>query len=353
MKHSSPTLGLFEKRIEGDDRLLELARLRFEQSGLGAEMHAGSVEELDFLLKFKPDTGGPVVVHLPRHFRLTDPQSRATVREFATRFAGRVYGWVVHDDPVMATQPEVYRAAVRELEDQLAGLKPGSYLFIEYAAGLDPQVFASFLDSIRDLQRVTACIDIGHVGIRQVRHAYGSRHPNQDVCALKSEPHRLPELMDEVQTAVETALPVVLDLTSTICRLGKPVHFHLHDGHPLSNFSPFGVSDHLSFLAEIPLPFAFRGRRAAPLMFGPAGLIRLVSQVLQAPPSPGSSAKVFPPGKDRATFTLEIHPSAGSLPLGDAASLFAHWRDRTHAEQMNHWLSVLGQNHRLLECAGT
>jgi len=38
------TLGLFDKRIEGDDRLLELARLRFRQAGLGAELHAGSPE---------------------------------------------------------------------------------------------------------------------------------------------------------------------------------------------------------------------------------------------------------------------------------------------------------------------
>ena len=35
------TLGLFEKRIDGDDCLLDLARLRFQQAGLGAEMHGG------------------------------------------------------------------------------------------------------------------------------------------------------------------------------------------------------------------------------------------------------------------------------------------------------------------------
>jgi len=37
------------------------------------------------------------------------------------------------------------------------------------------------------------------------------------------------------------------------------------------------------------------------------------------------------------------------LPLGDAATLFSHWRDKTNAEKMNHWLAVLQANHRLLQ----
>jgi len=39
------TLGLFEKRIEGDDALLELARLRFKQARMGAEMHAATPQQ--------------------------------------------------------------------------------------------------------------------------------------------------------------------------------------------------------------------------------------------------------------------------------------------------------------------
>jgi hypothetical protein len=45
-----------------------------------------------------------------------------------------------------------------------------------------------------------------------------------------------------------------------------------------------------------------------------------------------------------ASLTLEIHPAEGRRPLGDASSLFGHWRDRTNAERMNHWLAVLAEN---------
>jgi hypothetical protein len=128
----------------------------------------------------------------------------------------------------------------------------------------------------------------------------------------------------------------VLKLIEDLGTLGKPLHFHLHDGHPLSTFSPFGVSDHLSFLSEIPLSFEYAGRRAAPLMFGPAGLAQVVAKAIEAV------------GHERLSLTLEIHPTFGRLSLGDAAGLFTHWRDLAHAEQMNHWLSVLAQNHDLI-----
>ena len=47
-----PLLALFEKRVEGDDALLSLARLRFEQAGLGAEIHAHCPDSLASLLPF-------------------------------------------------------------------------------------------------------------------------------------------------------------------------------------------------------------------------------------------------------------------------------------------------------------
>jgi hypothetical protein len=69
-------------------------------------------------------------------------------------------------------------------------------------------------------------------------------------------------------------------------------------------------------------------------MFGPAGLGRIVAKAMET--------------IDRVSFTLEIHPTADRLSLGDAESLFGHWQDKTNAEQMNHWLSVLARNHALL-----
>ena len=331
----SLTLGLFEKRIEGDDCLMELARRRFQQAGMGAEMHAGTPEQLYGLMKFRPSEEAPVVVHLARDLHLADVRSQEWILDFASRFAGRVHGLVIHDHADMAWHRDDCLRAAREMESRMATIDRCPILFIEYAVGLEPNTFAGFFGSIRDLARISACIDIGHVGIRQARAAYSEIHPGQDICALKSHDDLPPRVIEGVQTAVHAAAATVLDVVENLGALGKPVHFHLHDAHPLSTFSPFGVSDHLSFLTEIPLRFDYRGRRSLPLMFGPPGLGRIVAKATQA--------------IGRVSFTLEIHPTAERLPLGeDAAPLFGHWRDKTNAEQMNHWLSVLARNHALL-----
>src|SRR5437667_12848901 len=151
-------------------------------------------------------------------------------------------------------------------------------LYMEYAVGLELNHFAGFFASIRELARISACIAIGHVGIRQARAAYSEIHPGQDICALKSQETLLPQVMAEVEAAVMAAPATVLNLVENLGALGKPVHFHLHDAHPLSTFSPFGVSDHLSFLTDIPLRVEYRGRRSVPVMFGPAGLGRVLAK---------------------------------------------------------------------------
>jgi hypothetical protein len=331
-----PTLGLFEKRIEGDDCLLELARRRFQQAGLGTEVHAGTPEQLDAILKFRPADAAPVVVHLPRDFSLTDVHSQGRILDLATRYAGQVHGLVLHDHPELTARPQEYLNAALEMESWLEKLDPCPLLFIEYATGLEPATFAAFFKSIRDLAHVSACIDTGHVGIHQARAAYARIHPGQDVCALKSQPDNLPSVLPEMEAAVAAAPATLLELIASLGALGKPVHFHLHDCHPLSTFSPFGVSDHLSFLTRLPLRFEYRGQRSVPPMFGPDGLAHIVTQALTAL------------GRERVSLTLEIHPTFERLPLGDAAPLFSHWVDTANAEKMNHWLSVLAQNHALL-----
>ncbi|HTL18671.1 MAG TPA: hypothetical protein VL793_15650, partial [Patescibacteria group bacterium] len=161
----------------------------------------------------------------------------------------------------------------------------------------------------------------------------------QDVCALKSQGPELPRLMPEVDDAVAAGFAAVLRLIEQVTALNKPVHFHLHDGHPLSTVSPFGVADHLSFFSEIPLNFEYRGRRTVPTMFGPSGLGKVIGSALK-------SIKA-----DKLSFTLEIHPTGESLPLDETAALFQHWTIKTNAERTNHWLSVLAQNHSLLQQA--
>ena len=227
-------------------------------------------------------------------------------------------------------------SAGRRVFSRLAQIDRCPILFIEYAVGLEPETFARFFESIAELARISACIDIGHIGIWQARNAYSQMHPGEDICSLKLQNFKLPQVIADVEKAAESALPTVLNLVEALGRVGKPVHFHLHDGHPLSTFSSFGVSDHLSFLQEIPLGFEYRGRRSVPSMFGPAGLSQVVAKAIETI------------GPERVSFTLEIHPTADRLPLGDAAPLFGHWRDKTNAERMNHWLSLLSQNHNLL-----
>ena len=72
------------------------------------------------------------------------------------------------------------------------------------------------------------------------------------------------------------------------------------------------------------------------MMYGPSGLSEIVN------------ASLIALSPERISFSLEIHPTEGRSDLGDASFLFDHWDDRTNAEKMNFWLSVLQQNHQLL-----
>ena len=329
-------LGLFQKRIEGDDCLLALAKRRFEQAGLGAEFYAGNPDELQWLLNFKPANGVPAVAHLSRGINLLEGKGRAQVLEFARRFAGRIHGMVVHDQPELASRPEDYLLAVREMDALLETLPDSPRLFIEFAVGLKPEMFAGFAASIADCGNTSVCVDVGHVGIWQARAAFAARHAGRDVCELKPNHPELSQVVNEVQQATATALPAVRKLIQHLGAIAKPVHFHLHDGHPSSTYSPFGVADHLSFLAEIPIPFEHQGRRVLPTLFGSNGLAHIIRMAL------GSL------GDANCTFTLEIHPPEGRRALGDAANLFNHWSDKTNAERMNHWLAVLRENQQLV-----
>lgn len=332
-------LGLFEKRIDGDDCLLMLAQRRFREAALGAEMHAGTSEQLEFLLRFRPAVDTAVVVHLPRDFHLLNEVCRQRIVEIATRFAGRIRGLVIHDRADLVQRAEDYRLAAQALNHHLAAIPNGPMLFIEYAAGLEPADFLGFFGSIADLRFISACLDTGHVGIRQASRHFTQKHPGLDFGLLKSQPPELAALMEDMVIATSSALPVVLEMIQVLGRLKKPLHFHLHDGHPLSNASVFGVADHLSFLECLPLNFEYRGRRQAPLMYGPLGLGQIARTAVQAS------------GAGAVSFTLEIHPGPGRLALGDAADLFGHWVDKTHAEQMHQWIAVLTANQRSLRDA--
>ena len=301
--NSPPLLALFEKRIDGDEALLHLARLRFREAGLGPEFYAETPPELNRLMGFRPTPESPVVVHLKRDLNLLAEASGSLILDFASAFRDQLVGLVIHDQPEMATRQDDYVAALSTLGARLEQIPQSPLLFVEYAAGLRPELFLETLHALRDSERVSACLDVGHLGLWLVRTAYAKLHPGDDVCSLTPQTPELPRVIDELQGAVESALNPVLEVIQAASLLGKPLHFHLHDGHPLSTASPFGVSDHLSFLEEIPIPFMYRGRCALPLMFGPSGLTALVTQSLRLL------------GPDRVSFSLEIHPSEGWLAL--------------------------------------
>jgi len=224
---------------------------------------------------------------------------------------------------------------MRELNARLCERPDGPLVFLEYAAGLDRGWFVEVAERLQDAERVSCCIDVGHMGLRQAAARFGYIHPGLDLKKLGPTDDRLPDLITDIQDAVGSALPHVLDVTRSLGRLGKHVHFHLHDGHPLVP----GLRDHFSFLTRLPVPFSYQGRRSLSMMYGPGGLASIVSAAIDACPPQAVS------------FTAEIHQVEGRLPLADAAWLFSHWQDPTNAERMNYWLSVLSDNAMLISQA--
>jgi sugar phosphate isomerase/epimerase len=327
-----PVHALFQQRVSGDDALLRLARLRFAQMGVSAELYADTPGQLEGVLRFAPAQPRLPVVHLNRGISLLQEQGQAVVRDFAGRFAGRITGLVVHDRRAMGELAGEWLAAMRELDAFLGREAPDVTLFVEYAAGLEPGRFTEMAERLQDAAHVSVCIDVGHVGIRQACARFAERHPGLAMGDLGATDARLPGLVADVQDAVGAAVGDVCEVIRSVGRLGKPVHFHLHDGHPLVP----GLADHFSFLTRLPIPFSYQGRRSLSTLYGPGGLADIMSTAIRACRPRGVS------------FTIEVHQAEGRLPLGDAAPLFSHWKDTTNAERMNYWLNVLSENAMLI-----
>ncbi len=333
-----PLHALFQRRIDGDDALLRLARLRFEQAGLAAEVYAGSASDLEWILRFAPAGPRLPTVHLPRDLDLLDPGGPERVIRLAQRFGHRVSGFVVHDRRHLPDRlPEL--AEIAERVSRALTASGGAHLFIEYAAGLTVDRFAAIGDALRDTSRIGLCVDVGHVGIRQARWDFERRRPDlgRDLISLHAGDVALPGLVHDVQASVATGLEAVLTLVRTLAHQGGPVHFHLHDGHPLVE----GLSDHFGYLLRLPIPFAVEGMASLAPLFGVTGLRRIVQTATSTL------------GPQLVSFTLEIHQHEGRLPLtrGEAETLFPHWRDLANAERMNLWLRDLADNAILVRSA--
>lgn len=323
--------------IDGDDALFRLAQARLAEAGLGGELYPGDPEQLRRRLAYRP-AGLPCTVHLPRNLNLLEPAARARVRDFAAAAAG-TDGMIVHDHLLFGERPDEAAAAFRDMDRLLAEVAGAPMLFVEYAAGLDPARFAELFERTAPLPRVSVCVDISHVAIRVCQIEYARTHPNMDVCSLKHASD-LPARLDGILAAAAAARAAAVELVGRLSQLGRPMHIHLHDGHPLSTLSRWGVSDHLGFTQQIRIPAERRGRRTVDGIFGPAGLREVIA-----------AARSGPGGAERLSLMLEIHPQEGRTPLGPHAHLFHHWNDRTNAERMNHWLDALAANAVLLRDA--
>jgi len=183
---------------------------------------------------------------------------------------------------------------------------------------------------VAPLPGVGVCVDIGHVAVAVAgwtfRRLAGGPAP-RDLA-----PDTVAEHLPALQASVQAGRLAVLELIGAVRGCGARVHLHLHDGHPVIR----GLSDHVSFLRRVPVPFPVDGARSLPPLFGPAGL----AQVLAAAVGRGELG--------RLSLTLEIHQMDGRVPLDDeAARLFEHWRDLTNAERLNYWISVIVANHVL------
>jgi len=327
-------LAILQKMIDGDDALLELAIRRLARLGLGAELYPADVPELERLLALSP--APPLTAHLPRHLDVLAGDEGA-VLAFAARGAGRLHGLTLHDLPALAHRRHEVLRGLQRLDLRLQTIPRAPMVFLEFAAGVHPELYTWLLQALAGCPRVSACLDVGHLGLWQAAASYAAMHPGESLFSLRGRPARLAEVLDDVRRATAAGCGRVVQTIAAVGPIGKPVHFHLHDGHPLWTGSPYGISDHLSFLAEVPLPAGVSGA-PLPSLFGPAGLARIVGAALSAV------------GRERLSFTLELHPPpTGRAPLApEEAPLFGHWRDLTNAERTSHWLLVLERNQALL-----
>ena len=126
-----PVHALFQQRVSGDDALLRLARLRFAQMGVSAEVYADTPGQLEGVLRFAPAQPRLPVVHLNRGVSLLEEHGRAVVRNFAGHLAGRITGLVVHDRRAMGELAGEWLAAMRELDAFLGQEAPDVTLFVE------------------------------------------------------------------------------------------------------------------------------------------------------------------------------------------------------------------------------
>jgi len=330
--------GLFHRNIEGDEALLRLARRRFERAGIGAEIHPGSVDEADREWRLVPAMPARHFAHLPRHLDLLDPAHAGEVLRFALGLAGRARGLVVHDQDGWRARAVDLAGKLSRLDGRLREIPGAPAVHIEYAAGLPLDRFVEIAEGMRGLARIAPCIDTGHVTLFATRDRMRARFPELDVPGLAGDPRAAKAALPELERCMALAKGDLLEMVARLAALGRPLHFHVHDGHPLSTLSPYGVRDHLGFARPVPVAGAVDPAGSVPGLIGRDGLEAVARAALSR----------LPPGE--VTFTLEIHHTVEGrrAPLGDDGDLFRHWTDTTNAELANAWLGDIVESAAIL-----
>ncbi|MBN2710988.1 MAG: hypothetical protein JXR97_00940 [Planctomycetes bacterium] len=335
---TTPTvMAIFGQReeIPGDDALLALARERLLDAGLGAEFYPGSTAHLQSLLNYRPGEA-VCTAHLPRSLNILEEEDRRQITEYASLAAGQLSGFIIHDRPAFTHEPSATQAALESMNKTLADIPEAPRLFVENSGQLAFAETEELAQMILPMNNIGICLDISHLAIQFCHTRLSELGITTDARSLLADREQLIEIMPHIQRVTAEARAESLALIGRVVRREQPIHFHIHDGHPLSTLSLYGVNDHLSFLQQICLPFEWEGRRIVSGCYSVDGLRQFAETVAAAAPL------------ERCSFMLEIHPQPGRLPLGEHANLFAHWQDLRNAEQAKAWHNTLIQNATIL-----
>ncbi|MBU1107381.1 MAG: hypothetical protein KKB51_11980 [Candidatus Riflebacteria bacterium] len=317
--------------IDGDDSLYGLFRTRLTEAGIGVEMYPESFEEARELVKFLPENH-ECSLHLLRNLNVLVPEDVSEIISYVDTAPGKIFGLIVHDQKDFSRCPEKTFKALLELDHRLRSFEQSPFVFVEYAAMLDPDFFLTLFEVTPGRQRVFPCLDICHLALTFCRQQFASRHPTRNVFEFTPDSPELPSFIADIQLSCLEAFELTMEILDRLARLEGPLHFHLHDGHPCSTLSRWHVSDHLSFLQKIRIPFPFKGSHLLPGIFGVNGLKMLLKRALERK------------NPKELSFMIEVHPQPGRTPLGPYFPIFSHWNDLTNAEQVNFWIDSLLAN---------
>lgn len=164
-----------------------------------------------------------------------------------------------------------------------------------------------------------------------VSEDYARKNSGINVKQFKPGADMTSDIFGRIEESVRQGRGDSLKFIDSLTRIGACTHFHLHDGHPLSTFSPYGVCDHLPFFWEIPTYLPGIGNAGG--IYGVSGLRQVLQIALKNLQS------------DMVSFTLEIHPQKGLKELNESEKrFFVNWTDLTNAKAMNFWMDLVVQN---------